>query len=228
MGFPLIAAIGGSLISGFFASRAANKAAKVQAEAAQRATEVQREMFNLVRGDLSRYRQIGEGAVTSLGQLYGIDPTTGEATGQPFSAESLAAFRRSPDYRFALNEGIGAIEKSRAAKGLLQSGGTAKELQSFGSGLASQNFGNYVSRLMQLAGIGESAASQTGQAALQTGRGIAGSELGRGEALASGYVGSGNALTTTIGDISKNLSLYRLTNPGQGAYGPQLAGAGRF
>lgn len=217
-----LASIIGSVVSGGISYLGAKSAAKAQEKASQRAEGLQREFFGITRGDLEPYRTLGSGAVTSLAQLYGLK-TPGNPNGAAFGKDALAAFQRSPDYQFALQEGLSAVEKSRAARGALKSGGTLEELQARGSGIASQNFGNYVSRLLQLAGIGESAASQTASAAANTGGNLSNLALAGGEARASGIVGGANALSETVGNLSNNLSLYRLTNPSRSSYAAQNA-----
>lgn len=134
----------------------------------------------------------GQGAMASLAQLYGINPETGEySPDAAFNEASLAAFRRSPDYQFALQEGLGALENSQAAKGMLRSGNTLRAITDYGQGLATQTFGNYRGALGQLASLGAGAAGQTGQAA-----------MAQGAAQASGAVGSANAWSGALGSIA--------------------------
>jgi hypothetical protein len=65
--------------------------------------------------------------------------------------------------------------------------------------MATQNFGNYANRLLQLAGIGQNAASNQGNA------------IGNaGQAQASGIVGSANALNSSLSGAANNLMLYNL------------------
>lgn len=55
-------------------------------------------------------------------------------------------FRTDPGYEFRSKEGMRAIQNAASANGLLSTGGTLKELMHFGSGLASQEFGNIDTR----------------------------------------------------------------------------------
>lgn len=212
-----IASIVTAVVGGAVSYMGAKRAAKIQKDASDKAFAIQEKFFNTTRADLAPYREVGAGALGSLAKLYGIG-TGGKPGGQPFDPAALEAFRRSPDYKFALEEGLKSVEASRAAKGLLKSGGTLEELQERGSGLASQNFGNYVSRLLQLANIGESSAAQTGSFASGASRGMADSIMAGGEASASGVVGGTNSITSMIDNLSKNLSLYKLMTPGGSAY----------
>lgn len=177
-----------------------------QKSAADKATQVQKDALAATRADLAPYNATGKSAMTTLGSFYGLDPTGGGNNGQMVSDAALEAFKRSPDYQFALAEGIKARDQGAAAKGLLLSGGAQKELAQFSSGLASQNLGNYLNRLYQIAGLGENAAAQTGNAAVSSAKGMAATELGSGEALASGLIGAGNAVNKGVSSYVDNLS----------------------
>ena len=159
-------------------------------------------------------------AKLGLGGLFGgnqqaAPPAPAAAPGPartPFGEASLAAFRNSPDYKFAFDESMRAVNANQASRGLLRSGSTLKAISDRASGLASQNFSNYVSRLMSLAGLGESAASQTGSLGVQTGQGVANSQMAAGEAQAAGYVGGANAFNQALGTGMQNLAYYQSVN----------------
>lgn len=53
-----------------------------------------------------------------------------------------------PSYQFRFDQGQKALERSLAAKGLLNSGNAAIELQQYGQGMASQEFGAQFQRLL--------------------------------------------------------------------------------
>ena len=57
---------------------------------------------------------------------------------------------------------------------------------------------------------GQSAANMMTSAAGQAGQGIAGSQLGQGQARASGYVGQANALGGALGSIGQAASSFPL------------------
>lgn len=203
-----VAGIAGAGISAW----GSNKAAKTQARAAREASAAATEA-------MAPYAETGKGAVYSLAQLYGIPTSNNQNPGGAFNEESLAAFRRSPDYSFAFDEGKRALEFGAASKGGFKSGNTMRDLTSFGQGMATQNFGNYFSRLMQLAQLGSGAAGTTAQAQSQ---GI----LGAGQATAAGTVGATNAINSGIGNTANNLMLYNLLNKNGGSvYGGQSGGS---
>jgi hypothetical protein len=199
---PVGAVMGVAAVAGAGASiYGANKAADAQKSAANRAAKLEAPFTN-----------VGTGAMMTLGQLYGIGPD-GKPT-QPFNSAALDAFKNSPDYQFAFNEGQRALEFSNAAKGQLLSGNNMRDLVSFGQGMATQNFGNYANRLLQLAGLGQNAAANQGNM------------IGNaGQAQASGIVGSTNAINSGLGQFANNLVLYNMLNKNAGAYGGFGGGA---
>lgn len=58
----------------------------------------------------------------------------------------------SAAYKFRLDQGNQAIQRSAAAKGMLGSGNTLAELLKYGQGEASQEYGNEIGRLTALRG----------------------------------------------------------------------------
>ncbi len=212
--------------AGQIASSAANKAGNVLAPAYTKAANAQvaagTKAIGILRGaqtnaigaeqgalanatsELQPYATVGAGATYSLADLYGLPTPSNPKGGQPLSDSSLAAFARSPDYQFALQQGEQAVQQSAAAKGGLLSGGTEKDLTTFGQGLASQQFGNYVGRLQQLSQMGQGAAGSIASADVSTGageaniyqntgQGVATTQLAQGDASARGILGAAGA-----------------------------------
>ena len=202
---PGAAVIGAaSLGSALIGSNAAQNAAKLQARSAAQA-----------RTDMLPFMYPGQGAAARLANLYGIDPTTGAQTGQAFNPAALQDFRNSPDYQFAMNEGLRGVENSMAGKGLLKSGSTVRGLADYAAGLATQTLGNYRGALQQLAQLGAGAAGGAGSAAMQGGT-----------ALASGQIGAANAQTGALGSFGNYFMLQNLLKPGQSVYGGGGQGGG--
>ena len=187
----------GALIS----SNASNQASQVQAQAAKDAQATQLQMYNQSRNDLNPYNVTGQGAMKSLADLYGLPTPDNPNGGQPMNASALAQFTNSPDYQFTQQQGLNGLDQSAAARGTLLSGGHSKDVMNYSSGLASQQFNNYVGRLQSLAGVGENAAAGNATRAVQTGSGIAADQLAAGTAQASGIVGASNNLVTGLTGI---------------------------
>ncbi len=65
---------------------------------------------------------------------------------EKFNAPTLEQAQNEPGYAFALEQGRKALENSAAAKGILRSGGTLKDLFSWGNKFAEQNYGDVFNR----------------------------------------------------------------------------------
>lgn len=110
-------------------------------------------------------------------------------------------YESSPWYDFQLEQGQQAIDGSAAARGNLFSGATLQAQQQMGQGLASADYGSYLSRLTGLSGMGQAAAA--GQAAQAGNMGVANSNaLGAmGNAQAANAINTGNALAGLANNV---------------------------
>ena len=63
------------------------------------------------------------------------------------------ALEQDPGYQFRIQQGLGALEQSAAARGLLRTGGSLKDVQEFGQRAASQEYQNAVDRALATAGF---------------------------------------------------------------------------
>lgn len=61
---------------------------------------------------------------------------------------ATGAFRAGPGYQFQLGQGIDAITRAANAGGMVAGGNVLRESQQFGSGLADQEFDDWLNRLM--------------------------------------------------------------------------------
>ena len=152
-----------------------------QQQAAQQQLAFQQQAYNDSRADLAPYRQAGGNALAQ------------------FAAEANTPFGQSPGYQFRFNEGQRAVQSGAAARGSLNSGRTLQALTNYGQGAASAEYGNYMGRLGQLAGIGQGATNQ-GVTLNANYAGNSGSILGnQANAMTGLYGGQANALTTLYG-----------------------------
>lgn len=92
--------------------------------------------------------------------------------GQAGNDAARAAFQMSPGYQFNLDQGLEAINRRRAAGGMLNSGNADVDAQRFGAGLASGEYNNWLSGL---SGLNSNALTATNAAAAGK-AGIFGSE----------------------------------------------------
>src|SRR5882762_6837743 len=223
----VVAAIGGSaIIGGGVGLYAANKAADTQATAGRNALDFQKQAFdtsqsniNAAKPNYQPYLDVGNKATYTLGSLMG------QNGGKP----DYSSFYNSPDYAFAQQQGEQGIERGANARGMNLSGGTLRDLSSFNSGLATQQYGNYYNRLMGLSQMGQNAATGLGNLAVgqatnatSAASGIGNTMQGIGQSQASGIVGGANAVTGAIGSGVQNSLLANYLGKSPSAY----AGAG--
>ena len=65
----------------------------------------------------------------------------------PFEAPTAADMAADPSYQFRLQQGQDALERSGAARGVTNTGGTLKDILDYGQNAASQEYGNVYGRM---------------------------------------------------------------------------------
>lgn len=180
----------GDIAGAIIGSNASKKAAKVQERLGREAIAEERRQYDLTREDLAPWRIAGGAAINA-----------GAAMLQPGYD-----YKTSPGYQFRFSEGQRAVESGGAAKGMLMSGGTLKDLARFGDGLASADFNDQFNRQMAIAGGGQQAATSLGQLGGAMAGRIGDTLTGIGNARASGYMGSANAWINGINNVDARLS----------------------
>jgi hypothetical protein len=212
------AAIGGisSILGGKKQSDAAKDAAKAQTKATRATIAAQERALERQIGLQEPFRETGVNALADYG------------TASQYTPFGMAQFQADPGYQFRMSEGLKALERSAASRGLLQSGGTLKDITRFGQDLASQEYTNAFQRylterqarlqpLEYRIGLGQAAAS--GQAANV---GTSAANVGQltqalGNIQAQRAVTQGNIMAGTLGNLSG------LASQAAGAYGQYQA-----
>jgi len=231
MAWVATAVIGGAVIGAY----STNKATKAQKKAGEQANQTTREtaekrltfeqkQADQARADNEPWRAAGANALT---QLQGRMAPGGDLM-RNFAQSD---FQADPGYAFRQAEGMKGMNNSAAARGGLLSGAALKAASQYNQNFASNEFGNAFARsnsnrdgqynkLASLAGVGQVAANQNGQNAMQLGQSggsamgqagnmIAQTQMGVGNARASGYLAQGNALT---GAINQGVSMWGQAN----------------
>ena len=198
-------AFGGSALLGASATKSA---ANTQAAASDRATDLQREMFQKQTELQQPFQEAGVNALAKM-------------------QKGVVSDYMDPSYQFRLGEGMKALERNAAARGGLISGGALKAAQRYGQDYASQEFGNAYNRLAAMAGIGQTATGAMSNAAGNYGVNQGQNYMGAANARASGYLGGANAIAGGLGQYmnytqGQNL-LNRLTPQTGGLSGPSNA-----
>jgi len=149
--------------------------------------------------------------VSALGGTQPQQGTTVNAnnTGQPNPQLATQLLTQMPGYQFGLGQGIQALDRSAASRGLTLSGAQLKDAQAYGQGYAQQQgWQPYVSALQSAASLGENAAAGVGNAGATAAANAAQSQLQAGQSQAAGIVGSTNALTSGLSQLSNKFSSY--------------------
>lgn len=184
------AIIGSSLLGG----RSAEKAAGVQADAANRAAELQYKQY---QENVERQKPFYDVGVNALPELVAASKYTNFGMDQ---------FQQDPGYAFRLSEGQKALERNAAARGGLISGGALKAAQRYGQEMGSQEYMNAFNRyqaeraarlnpLQSLTGMSQTTANTLGAAGQNLASNVGEAYQGAANARASGYVGGANAIT---------------------------------
>jgi hypothetical protein len=201
-----------SLIGGSQQADAAQSAAQATADATNRATELQRRMYD---ENVARQKPFYDVGVNALPEL---------VAASKYTNFGLDQFQQDPGYAFRLSEGQKQLERNAAARGGLISGGALKAAQRYGQEMGSQEYMNAFNRyqteraarlnpLQSLTGMSQTTANTLGAAgqnmASNVGAAYMNQGVNQGNALMSGV----NARTSSYGDIAK---LYGQTNPNFG------------
>lgn len=165
--------------------------AQEAANAAKKAGKLEWQQYLDARKDFAPYREVG---VQSLGSLRDL------ILGGDFSK-----FHASPGYQFRMDQGVQAVDRGASARGMLGSGQRLKELTNYGQGLASDEYGNYLNQLYNLAGYGQTATQNTAQLGANAAQGYGNAIANAGYLRGSGYGAAGNSLT---GGINNALAAY--------------------
>lgn len=211
---PIVAAIGaaGAIGSAALGAYGANKAADKQKEAAKKAAKAQQQALAAQTELAKPYVEAGKNALAEYQKL------------APYQDFGMAQFQADPGYQFRMSEGLKALERSAAARGLLQSGGTLKGTMQYGQNLASSEYENAFSRYLTqrearmdpyryLTGVGQAAAA--GQAANigTTGANLAEIAAQRGNVNAAQAMGTAQAFGGALSSIGQGVGSYYANQP---------------
>jgi hypothetical protein len=185
---------GAVVVSSVIGADASRKASNVQAQASDRAAELESQQY---QQNVARQKPFYDVGVNALPELVAASKYT------PFGMDQ---FKADPGYAFRLSEGQKQLERTAAARGGLLSGGALKAATRYGQDMGSQEFTNAFNRyqvenqaklnpLQSLTGMGQTTAQQLGTAGQNMATNVGNQITNSAAARASGYVGQANALT---------------------------------
>lgn len=176
-----------------------------------RYSQIKQAINNIKAGGYT-YTPGANGAAGSGSYPGAIAPTP---AGQP---GNMSRFFTSPDYQFRQEQGTQAIDRSAAARGGALSGNAIRAGTEYAGNLASGEFGNYVNRLLAMAGLGTAATNNVINAGTNAANNMSQNAIASGDARASGIMGAANGITGAInGGLNSYLTMrYLNTLPGMG------------
>lgn len=229
---------------------AGNKSAKAQKNAANQAAANEQAMFEQTREDNQKYYDQGKGDVNAnfgiAQQVLSPYMAPGAAAQGRMSAlaglngseQQQSALASDPGYQFRMTQGVNALDRSAAARGMLQSGAQQKALTQYGQGLASSELNNAFQRVGAVQGNAQQAAGALGnlyqnqgttlgnmavrqssqnQALSQnTSNALGQYSMAAGNAQAGAYNNMGSSIN---GGLQNGLTAYMMNQQGGGMYG---------
>lgn len=203
------------LVGAYMGSEASRKASNAQAGAADRAAELQWQMYQQQRQDASPWRNAAIPALDQLRELVGNRPSLNPQD-----------VMNDPGYQFALEQGNRNVTNNMATRGGMYSGAMLRALQKYGQGTATQFYDQAFNRqqatrnnqwgeLAQLAGIGQTANQQIGQAGQNAANAAGQFGIGAADANAANRINQAN-----IWGSAANTAVSAFGNPrvNQGAW----------
>lgn len=191
IGAAAVGVVGSALIS----SNASGDAADAQQEATDKSIGEQRRQYDLTREDYAPYRAAGGRA---LGQLE-------TDINAPTTAADVMA---DPGYQFGLQQGQQALDRKASAAGGRLSGAALKSAAEYATGYASSGFGaayqrkqDRLNRLAALAGIGQTATSNSAAAGAASANAITGLLSAQGNAAGAAQIAQGNIWGNAVNQV---------------------------
>jgi hypothetical protein len=114
-----------------------------------------------------------------------------------------SGFENSPDYKFRMDQGIKARDRSAAAHGRLMSGGYGEDLEEFAQGTAAQGANEYWNKLAGRAGQGMTTATNLQGLGQSTANGMSNAYSNAANARASAYQGVANAQSNFANQVGQ-------------------------
>lgn len=111
---------------------------------------------------------------------------------------TYGGYTKTPGYDFRLNQGLDAVEASRAAGSGLLSGRTLRDLTQYGQDYATSEYTSHLNRLAGLSDSGQASAGNMANAGTNYASGASNALSNKGNALAAGAIGVGNSIQNGI------------------------------
>ena len=166
----------GGLGSAWLQNRSAGKALDAQINATNSANALQKYQYDTTRADYAPYRAAGSAAVGGLTNLL----------------QNPNSITNDPGYKFGLDQGQTAIDRSAASAGGLYSGATLKALSRYGSDYGSTKLNESFNRLSSVAQLGATGTAGTANAGTNYVNQVGNNTTAQGNAAAGNALYQGN------------------------------------
>jgi hypothetical protein len=184
----------GGVASSLIQSGSAGKAgAQAQRNLQMILPQMQESYVNTLAG-YQPYSTTGQQGLTTTTDLLGLN-------GPDAAKAAMDRFQTSPGYQFQMEQGLRGIDAGAASTGMLRSGATLKAEETFGQGLANQDFGNYYNRLSALSGQGLTAA----QGVANANQNLISQEEGNAQSQNAAITSMTNAQNSATGNLFSGL-----------------------
>jgi hypothetical protein len=192
----------GDIIGGFVQDRAAKRADNTMREATANEIAENRRQYDTTRADFEPWRDAGGNALSKL--MSELDkPTT------------AADVTQDPGYQFGMQQGEQALSRRVAASGGRVSGAALKAASRFGTDYGASGYGaayqrgqERLRRLENIAGLGQTATSNTTQAGQFSAGNIGRAMSNQGEATAASQLRRGNIWANTTNKLISSAGGY--------------------
>lgn len=141
----------GGLFGGNKASSAAQQSSSELAKAYQAAIDLQKQIYQTTQNNLAPWLASGQNALSDLTNYVGSgqgwaapQQTWGYGPDYNFTAPTLQTFQQSPGYQYQLGQTLNSARNAAIPSGGALSGNMLKALQTNASGLANQDWYNYL------------------------------------------------------------------------------------
>lgn len=191
MGWGLV----GDLLGGYLKSKGEQKAAAIQAKAAQQGIDEQRSQLDYFKNLLNPYSQGGLQAFQAQQNLLGIgDPGSQQA--------AIDQIQNNPQFAALAQQGENALLQNASATGGLRGGNIQGALAQFRPNMLNQLIQQQYANLGGISSAGFNANSMLGQAGQQTGMNVANLLTNKGQAQAGGKLSQWGFAANIPGQIA--------------------------
>lgn len=168
-------------------------------------------------GYLNPYMESGGRTNALLGNYLGVN-------GVDAQRQAMADFQNDPGYQAQFDAGVGALDRSAAARGGVYSGSQMKDLSQYGQQFQRQAFNDRINQLSGFGAQGQQAATNAAGLTSQTGNALGNMAFGFGQQNAANRINFANGMAQAAGIGPQNAlnafgSVAKLFGGGGGGFG---------